>query len=253
VKPKTIVLVASVWLPLAGCSASSHVAAPKSPPTSSVQSNGKASPGVFVGTLPCADCAGIRTELTLNAAEGPDQDRGTYALRQTYLGTPNGERTFDTRGRWTVLHGSATDPNATVYQLSGESPAEVRYFLRLDADSVRVLDRDRREFTSQANTTLARRVTGPVGGYASAERTSPDVIAAANVAVASQAARSGQKITLRSIVRAEQQIVAGVNYRLCLDVSVDGTSGEALAIVFRNLQQESSLTRWTSPGCDESR
>src|SRR5262245_27619507 len=105
-----IVLLASTCLLLASCSPSPRVPSPQSPPQAGAQANVN-TPGVFTGTLPCADCPGIRTELTLNAPASPGGDQGTYTLRQTYLGTPDGDRTFDTGGRWTLLRGSAPDPN----------------------------------------------------------------------------------------------------------------------------------------------
>src|SRR5262245_24060220 len=47
----------------------------------------------FTGVLPCADCAGIRHELTLHSDQHSGQPL-TYALVQTYLGTRDGDRTF---------------------------------------------------------------------------------------------------------------------------------------------------------------
>lgn len=35
--------------------------------------------GIYVGTLPCADCEGIKTEIALN-------DDNTFVVKQTYLG-----------------------------------------------------------------------------------------------------------------------------------------------------------------------
>ena len=48
--------------------------------------------GAYQGTLPCADCAGISTELTLNG----DQ---TFALKETYLKDSKTLATSAT-GRW---------------------------------------------------------------------------------------------------------------------------------------------------------
>src|SRR5215510_6268561 len=62
----------------------------------------------YAGTLPCADCAGIRTVLTLYSEPGPTR----YELVETYLATRDGDRSFPSSGRWTVLRGSATDSNA---------------------------------------------------------------------------------------------------------------------------------------------
>jgi uncharacterized lipoprotein NlpE involved in copper resistance len=59
----------------------------------------------YAGVLPCADCAGIRTELRLYA-EQPSGQAVRYELTETYLGTRDGDRMFEREGRWTVMRGS---------------------------------------------------------------------------------------------------------------------------------------------------
>jgi len=46
--------------------------------------------GTYVGILPCADCEGIETEVTLN-------HDGSYSVSQTYLGKENGH--FESQGQ----------------------------------------------------------------------------------------------------------------------------------------------------------
>jgi len=55
----------------------------------------------FVGDLPCADCPGIRTDLTLKR-KAPGWAEGTYVLSETYL-ERGGPRV--TTGDWTTLRG----------------------------------------------------------------------------------------------------------------------------------------------------
>src|ERR1700722_19417693 len=74
--------------------------------------------GVYKGTLPCADCSGLDTELRLYAKGKFDTTYAFYVRTQTYRGAPHGDVTFSDRGDWTVLRGDATDENATVYQLN---------------------------------------------------------------------------------------------------------------------------------------
>ncbi len=51
--------------------------------------------GTYSGTMPCADCSGIRTELTLN-------NDGTYTMVTVYEGKGSeGENTFRDSGRYT--------------------------------------------------------------------------------------------------------------------------------------------------------
>jgi uncharacterized lipoprotein YbaY/heat shock protein HslJ len=68
-------------------------------------------PASFRGTLPCADCAGVRHHLDL----WPDQ---VYQLRREWLGLPEGSRRRDEIGRWyadpvrgaIVLYGASEMP-----------------------------------------------------------------------------------------------------------------------------------------------
>src|SRR6478609_8237991 len=50
-------------------------------------------PASFEGTLACADCRGHQLTLNLFAD-------GTYYLRETWLGKPGGDETYDDIGRW---------------------------------------------------------------------------------------------------------------------------------------------------------
>ena len=92
--------------------------------------------GVFTGVLPCADCPGIETKLTLTR-KGPGWGDGTFELVETYL--ERGEPVVTT-GEWGTLRGSATDPDATVYELN-PGQESVRYF-RVDGENLRMLDRE---------------------------------------------------------------------------------------------------------------
>lgn len=49
----------------------------------------------WLGVLPCTDCEGIETRLTLVHADGED----SFVLEETYLGG-EGESRFETRGTW---------------------------------------------------------------------------------------------------------------------------------------------------------
>ena len=88
--------------------------------------------GSYTGILPCADCAGIRTNLVLYA------DR--YELKETYIGTRDGDRTVEKTGGVKLMRGSASDREATVYQLQGERSEPRRNFLRAGDNELRLLD-----------------------------------------------------------------------------------------------------------------
>lgn len=111
--------------------------------------------GRFTGTLPCADCRGIRTELSLYRASRHGLPSG-YILRETYLGTRDGDKTFDSKGQWYVLRGSAANPDATVYQLAPEPAAEERHFLKVGENRLRVLTKELGELPPAMPRTLTR-------------------------------------------------------------------------------------------------
>jgi hypothetical protein len=77
------------------------------------------------------------------------------------------------------------------------------------------------------------------GGFSKASITEKEVVDAVNFAVkaqekAMQDSKSGQagKLELVKILDAEQQVVAGMNYRLTLKVKVDGKEKQADAVVW---------------------
>lgn len=112
----------------------------------------------YAGTLPCADCAGIRVELTLNrdAASG---EPTTYELKETYLGSmsPEGQKPFTQTGRWSIQHGTKSDPDATVYVLDGGGDADrTRSFEHVSEQELLMLDRDQQRSQSVHSYALQR-------------------------------------------------------------------------------------------------
>lgn len=84
-----------------------------------------------------------------------------------------------------------------------------------------------------------------VGGYQKASVDNVDIRAAAEFAISA----APKKVRLDKIVSARQQIVAGVNYSLCLSVKPDKigllTGGKFVAAkVFRDLDRNYQLASW---------
>ena len=96
-----------------------------------------------------------------------------------------------------------------------------------------------------AMTTIATGTFGNTlpGGYATAE-IGKDIVVAAEFAVKQESLSATEPLTLRRILQAEQQIVAGVNYRLVLIVRKAGVEQKARAIVFRDLNSQFFLKSW---------
>lgn len=89
-----------------------------------------------------------------------------------------------------------------------------------------------------------------VGNYRAASKTDEAIVRAANFAVAARnKARKNAPLKLIGVERAEKQIVAGANYRLCVTVKANGGSEQATTIVYKNPQNQYELTEWASGNC----
>lgn len=111
--------------------------------------------GRFAGDLPCADCAGIRTELALYGDLGAGERR--FVLRETYLGPLDGGRPRETRGRWTPRRG---DGEVAMLLELVDLDGTVRRFEVAGRD-LRLLDREGGRIDSKLNYTLTRLPTAP--------------------------------------------------------------------------------------------
>jgi len=118
------------------------------------QQNIARSLGTYVGTLPCADCKGIRIELTLQANRAGQGK--TFVLRQTYLGKPAGKNLFESRGKWFAAQGNRQNPKAFIFQLIPDDDHDLLYFARLSDNAIKLLDNRQNEIASTANYTLQK-------------------------------------------------------------------------------------------------
>jgi uncharacterized lipoprotein NlpE involved in copper resistance len=110
---------------------------------------------VYRGTLPCGDCLGIETELTIRAESPVRMAEASFWLKQTHRGRRDGDATYESGGALYVLRGSASDPDATVYELQEARSRQSRYFL-LSGDGLRMLDDRKAEIDSKLDHTLKR-------------------------------------------------------------------------------------------------
>ena len=108
--------------------------------------------GRFLGSVPCADCAGIRTELALygDFGSGPRQ----YVLVETYLGSRDGDRRQESRGDWQFTPGAGELARSIVVQLAGGG-AEPRNYL-VDGGDLVQLDRAGGRINSKLDYRLKR-------------------------------------------------------------------------------------------------
>lgn len=93
--------------------------------------------GTFEGRVPCANCERIKVGLTLHRRVG-DASPATYVLQQIFVGIGN-ERHVS-KGTWTIIRGSAIDPDARVYLLDAHAPEEARRYMAVGDDLLLMLD-----------------------------------------------------------------------------------------------------------------
>jgi copper homeostasis protein (lipoprotein) len=110
---------------------------------------------VYEGTLPCADCGGILTELTLFA------DGTRYGLKQTYLATKDGDNKVESSGAWTTTRGLGPDTSAVVFVIAPGTASDTMRFLVTGDKTIEVLGQDGNRIASDLNYTLTRKDATP--------------------------------------------------------------------------------------------
>ncbi|WP_168203207.1 copper resistance protein NlpE [Marinobacter fonticola] len=104
--------------------------------------------GVWQGTLPCADCSGIDTRLTLY------KDPYLYRLEETYLGRQSEPVVYE--GEWVLLPPvDNMDPGRVSLKSAAEEP--LRQWQRLPRGNLEMLGRDGQPIRSDLSYTLQRR------------------------------------------------------------------------------------------------
>ena len=88
------------------------------------------------------------------------------------------------------------------------------------------------------------------GNYRPANKNDAQVKAAAKYAVKTEAKRVKRGITLVSISKAEQQVVSGMNYMVCMKVRDGRKTRWATAVVYRHWSGKRSLTSWDWGACN---
>jgi len=107
-------------------------------------------------------------------------------------------------------------------------------------------------FIGSASKSFAQQEVPIAGGYMQADVKHKDVIAAAGFAATTQGKKQKSAIKVVSIKTAKTQIVAGINYQVCMEISAKKKSAKTAAkqfvtaVVYRNLQNKYSLTSWTA-------
>jgi copper homeostasis protein (lipoprotein) len=114
-------------------------------------SQGPVADGPYVGTLPCADCTGIRTALTLYTM-GEGGEPLVYRMTATYLGTPEGDRTEERLGPWTRVGSGASER----VRIEPHDDVRRQSFRRAGPDELVLLDREERPIATARDLRLRR-------------------------------------------------------------------------------------------------
>ena len=99
---------------------------------------------------------------------------------------------------------------------------------------------------------VVKDVPKATGAYRTVSQRSPDVRAAYAFAIKSQAAKETKPFAFVRVLKAESQVVAGMNYRVCMLVREGkGRSKSVTAVVNKDLRKVWTLTSWVPGGCKQ--
>lgn len=98
--------------------------------------------GPYSGTLPCTDCPGIETTLTLYYDANTKQPI-KYFLNETYLGQTS---PLSSQGRFTA----SNKDDQTIIQIEPDDTELTKYFLQVDTNTLRQLDREQKEYSDKS-------------------------------------------------------------------------------------------------------
>jgi NlpE N-terminal domain len=129
------ILVVSICLFLVSCEKDEAQIFPQWYPETNA--NGDPVLGVFENKLPCTDCEKIKFALALYK-DAQTNLPTTYVMARVYV-SKNNDRLMNS-GNVSVIHGTALDSEATVYQLDSNAPGEFRLFWKMDDNLLFILD-----------------------------------------------------------------------------------------------------------------
>lgn len=108
---------------------------------------------VYSGVLPCDDCEGVVTSLEL--VHEANKTSGSYSLKETYKGKPEGRNIFTGKGTWSTLRGDAVNKDAVVIEIKQGDAS--RYFLYTDDGRLHQLDKNMARIKDDSSHTLERK------------------------------------------------------------------------------------------------
>ena len=140
----TVALAAT--LTLVGCQSNRNAEAPPNPTASQIR---------YSGILPCADCSGIRTSLTLYQDQFNNPTR--FQLQEDYMDGAQVKLSNSERGDWHRQERIEKNVRHQLIILNPEQPEERRYFIKDTVNAIELLDQDGNRIDSQFNYRLLER------------------------------------------------------------------------------------------------
>jgi len=105
--------------------------------------------GTFSGILPCDNCDGVQSELTL-FIESKSRAPRTFVLKETFLGTSRSA--LETSGNWNIETDEKT--KRTIYRLNPDNRETPIYYEKQSDDSLLLLDKNKKRFKQGKNYSL---------------------------------------------------------------------------------------------------
>lgn len=144
---RTLLAGSAVLALLAGCA---------SAPTDRAEVPEAETEVAYQGTLPCRNCDGIDLNVRLVGDAQSAAEERTFDLTAAYRNHPQNPPDENYAGNWEVLSGTATDPDAVVYELTPDGEGQIYYFLRVDGQTLELIDPQRRRFQNSEMLQLQR-------------------------------------------------------------------------------------------------
>ena len=109
----------------------------------------------YTGMLPCADCSGIRTTLTLYRDQYSNPTR--FELREEYLSGSKVELSASERGSWEAEKRLQGNMEYDVYTINPNDPDADRKYIKDAVNAIEQLDQNGNRIESNLNYRLLRK------------------------------------------------------------------------------------------------
>lgn len=124
-------------------------------PENKKENNNFSKTTIFEGTLPCADCSGIKTVLKIYNDYSVSQNN-KFELISTYEGKQP-QNTFNEKGNFNTERGLENDPDGTIYVLNWDQPEDKQIYyghFSKNPEKIYLLDKNRKTIKSELNYSL---------------------------------------------------------------------------------------------------